>query len=169
MVGANQTERELSGRGLGWAQYHGMKALQFQGVIHTVGTLMGAHWQWATFLLSYWVEQRSWYQNCPIPFRHRDLGERQCQCTWAGMRSNQENSHNYHHSLSWHPSEWLWGHLMQHEHKRWNKFCREGSWVGTQPKSIDWMRLSFEVWQRRIACLVFCQHFGEWMYNFLLK
>lgn len=135
MVGTNQTERELS-----QAQCHRMKVIYIQGKIHTVGQLMGAHWQQSTFLLSYWVEQRSWYQNCPIPFRHGDLGWWLCQCTWAGMTSNQENSHNYHHSLSWHPSQWLWCHLMQLEHKWRNIFCQEGSWVGTKPKTIDWMR-----------------------------
>lgn len=156
MVGTNQTEREL----LGWgcARYHRMKAIYVQRKIHTVGKLMGMHWQQSKCVLSYWVEQRSGYQSCPIPFRWGDLGERQCQCTWAGMRSNQGNSHNYHHSPSWHPSQWLWCHLMQLEHKRWNTFCLDGSWLGTEPKSIDidWMSESFEAWQLGISCFVFC-------------
>lgn len=109
--------------GWGWTQYHRMKALYIQGKIHKVGKIMAPHWQQSTYLLSYWVEQRSWYHNCPIPFSHGDPSKRQCQCTWAGIRSNQENSHNYHHSLSWHPSEWLLCHLMQLEHKRWNILC----------------------------------------------
>ena len=66
-----------------WARYHRMKAIYVQGKIHTVGKLMGMHWQQSTFLLSNSAEQRSWYQNCPIPFRHGDLGYSQCQCTGA--------------------------------------------------------------------------------------